>query len=211
MKKDLFEPELARHLGPVKAPDQLWDRVQGAASAGRSVRSGQTGWNPAWGWVSAVALVALAAGLTVWLNRDPNWGLTSEQIAVRALSRTPGQLQFRSADLSELRAWVKKDTGMDIPLPVRTASSVQMVGVYVNRKGTPTAEISYRVGDVNAALVVSKMPVQGEGRHQFIKDGSYHGANYLSWTMRGQMYTIASADARVGCLLCHSNVAPGRL
>jgi len=36
-------------------------------------------------------LVALAAGLTVWLNRD----LTSEQIAVRALSRTPDQLQFR--------------------------------------------------------------------------------------------------------------------
>src|SRR5438045_2187954 len=70
MKKDLFEPELARHLGPVKAPDQLWDRVQGAASAGRSVspvRTGPTGWNPAWGWVSAMALVALAAGLTVWL------------------------------------------------------------------------------------------------------------------------------------------------
>jgi hypothetical protein len=207
MKKDLFEPELARHLGPVKAPDQLWDRVQGAASAGRSVRTGQTGWNPAWAWVSAVALVALAAGLTVWLNRD----LTSEQIAVRALSRTPGQLQFRSADLSELRAWVKRDTGLDVPLPVRTASSVQMVGAYVSRKGTPTAEISYRVGGVDAALVVSKIPSQGDGRHAFVKGGSYHGANYLSWTMRGQMYTIASADARVGCLLCHSTGAPGRL
>jgi hypothetical protein len=207
MKKDLFEPELARHLGPVKAPDQLWDRVQGAASAGRPVRTGQTGWNPVWGWVSAVALVAVAAGLTVWLNRD----LTSEQIAVRALSRTPDQLQFRSADLSELRAWVKNDTGLDVPLPVRSASSVEMMGAYVSRNKTTTAEISYRVGGVDAALVVSKMPEQGEGRHQFVKDGSYHGANYLSWTMRGQMYTIASADARVGCLLCHSTGAPERL
>jgi len=34
MKKDLFEPELARHLGPVKAPDELWDRVHGAARPG---------------------------------------------------------------------------------------------------------------------------------------------------------------------------------
>jgi len=207
MKKDLFEPELARHLGPVKAPDQLWDRVQGAASAGRSVRTEQTGWNPAWAWVSAVALVALAAGLTVRLNRD----LSSEQIAVRALSRTADQLQFRSSDLSELRAWVKNGTGLDVPMPVRTASSVQMVGAYVSRKGIPTAEISYRVGGVDTTLVVSKIPVQGEGRHQFVKGGSYHGANYLSWTMRGQMYTIASADARVGCLLCHSTGAPERL
>jgi len=210
MKKDLFEPELARHLGPVKAPDQLWDRVQGAASAGRSVssvRTGQTGWNPAWGWVSAVALVALAAGLTVWLNRD----VSSEQIAVRALSRTPEQLQFRSADLSELRAWVKNDTGMDVPLPVRTASSVQMVGAYVSRKKTTTAEISYRVGGTDVALVVSKIPAQGDGRHAFVKGGSYHGANFQSWTMRGQMYTIASSDALVGCLLCHSTGAPGRL
>jgi len=210
MKKDLFEPELARHLGPVKAPDQLWDRVQGAASAGRSVspvRTRQTGWNPAWAWVSAVALVALAAGLTVWLNRE----LTHEQIAVRALSRTPEQLQFRSADLSELRAWVKNDTGMDVPLPVRTASSVQMVGAYVSRKKTTTAEISYRVGGTDVALVVSKIPAQGDGRHAFVKGGSYHGANFQSWTMRGQMYTIASADARVGCLLCHSAGAPGRL
>jgi len=207
MKKDLFEPELARHLGPVKAPDQLWDRVQGAASAGRSVRTAQTSWNPAWAWVSAVALVALAAGLTVWLNRD----LTSEQIAVRALSRTPDQLQFRSADLSELRAWVKNDTGMDVPLPVRTASSVQMVGAYVSRKKTTTAEISYRVGGADVALVVSKIPAQGDGRHAFVKGGSYHGANFQSWTMRGQMYTIASADARVGCLLCHSTGAPSRL
>jgi len=72
MKKDLFEPELARHLGPVKAPDELWDRVHGAAPAGRSVRTRQTGWNPAWAWVSAVALVALAAGLTVWAESRPH-------------------------------------------------------------------------------------------------------------------------------------------
>ena len=87
--------------------------------------------------------------------------------------------------------------------------SVQLIGAHVNRKGKPTAEISYRVGDVDATLVVSKIPMEGDGRHEFVKSGSYHGANFTSWTMRGQMYTIASADARVGCMLCHSTGAPG--
>jgi len=134
--------------------------------------------------------------------------LTQQEVSVRGLNRTPRQVQVRSADLSELRAWVKKDTGMDVPLPVRTASSVQMVGAYVSRKKTTTAEISYRVGGADVALVVSKIPAQGDGRHAFVKGGSYHGANFQSWTMRGQMYTIASADALAGCLLCHSTGAP---
>ena len=38
MKKDRHEPELSRHLGPVQAPDELWDRVHGA---GVLLRNGQ--------------------------------------------------------------------------------------------------------------------------------------------------------------------------
>ena len=30
MMKDWNEPELKRHLGPVQAPEELWDRVHGA-------------------------------------------------------------------------------------------------------------------------------------------------------------------------------------
>jgi len=167
-----------------------------------------------WQWAAAaLATVAVVAGTTAWLNRD----LSGEERAFRALSRTPEQLQFHSTDAVEVRAWVKNDTGMDIPMPAHTASSVQLVGVYVNRKGrTPTAEISYRVGGQDATLVVSKIPMEGDGRHQFVKSGSYHGSSVQSWTMRGQMYTIASVggpagtpgNARVGCLLCHSTGAP---
>jgi hypothetical protein len=83
-----------------------------------------------------------------------------------------------------------------------------MIGAHVNRARVPTAEISYRVGDADVSLVVSKTPMEGDGRHQFVKSGSYHGSSFQSWTMRGQMYTIASADAKVGCLLCHSTGAP---
>jgi anti-sigma factor RsiW len=159
-----------------------------------------------WQWAAAaLATVAIVAGITVWQNRD----ISGEERAVRALSRAPEQLQFHSTDAAELRAWVKSGAGLDVPMPAHTASSVQLVGAYVNRKGgTPTAEIAYRVGGVDATLVVSKIPMEGDGRHQFVKSGSYHGSNFTSWTMRGQMYTIASADARVGCLLCHSTGAP---
>ncbi|HEY2843147.1 MAG TPA: hypothetical protein VGJ09_05830 [Bryobacteraceae bacterium] len=209
MKKDRFEAELARHLGPVKAPDGLWDRVQGAAALATTVRARPAGWSPGIirtsMWVAAaLSMIAITAGVTVWLNHD----LSGEQRAVRALSRTPQQLQFHSGNLSDLRTWVKNGSGLDVPLPMRTAAAVQIVGATVSRKGVPTAEILYRVGDVDASLVVSKIPQEGDGRHAFVKAGTYHGASFLSWTMRGQMYTIAASDAKVGCLLCHSAGAP---
>ena len=200
-KKDWNEPELKRHLGPVQAPAELWDRVHDAPSVQLRPARGMT-----WQWATAaLATVAIVAGVTVWLNRD----ISGEERAVRALSRTPEQLQFHSTDAAELRAWVKTGTGLDVPMPPHTAASVQLVGAYVSRKGSvPTAEIAYRVGGQDATLVVSKIPMEGDGRHQFVKSGSYHGSSFQSWTMRGQMYTIASADARVGCLLCHSAGAP---
>jgi len=158
-----------------------------------------------WQWAAAaVATVAVVAGVTVWLNRS----LSSEELAVRALSRPPEQLEFRTEDLTELRSWVKSGTGFDVPLPSRTSPTVHMIGAHVNRGGVPTAEIAYRVGSVDARLVVSKAPPDGDGRHAFVKSGSYHGANFQSWTMRGQMYTIAATDARVGCMLCHNTGAP---
>ena len=200
MRKDQFEPELSRRLGPVKAPDELWDRVHGAHAAERQPGRGIT-----WQWAAAaVATVAVVAGITVWLNRE----LTGEELAVRALNRPPEQLEFRSENLTEVRAWVKSGTGLDIPMPARTSPTVHMVGALVNHSSVPTAEISYQVGNVDATLVVSKAPPNGDGRHAFVKSGSYHGANFQSWTMRGQMYTIASADTRAGCMLCHSTGAP---
>ena len=206
MQNDWHEPELSRHLGPVKAPDELWGRIHSAKVSARTAARQRGSWGTTWGWAAAaLAMVAVTAGITLWQNRE----MSGEERAVRALSRAPEQLQFRTADLVELRTWVKSGTGLDVPLPVRTASSVGIIGAYVNRGGsTPTAEISYRVGGVNATLVVSKIPLEGDGRHVFVKGGSYHGTSFQSWTMRGQMYTIASADARAGCILCHSTGAP---
>jgi hypothetical protein len=208
--KEQFEPELRRHLGPVKAPDALWDRVRSAEVS--SVHVGKSNVvkprGMAWQLAAAgVAVVLIAAGITVWLNR----ALTGEELAVRALNRPTEQLEFRTEDLTEVRAWVKSGTGLDVPLPAHTSPTVHMIGAHVNRAGVPAAEIAYRVGGVDATLVVTKAGPSGDGRHAFVKSGSFHGANFQSWTMRGQMYTIAAKDARQGCLLCHSTGAPGRL
>ena len=201
MRNDWNEPELSRHLGPVKAPDELWDRVHGT----QTVHQLRPSRGMTWQWAAAaLATVAVVAGITVWQNRE----LSGEERAVRALSRTPEQLEFRSENLTEIRTWVKTGTGLDVPMPGRTSPAVRMIGAHVNRAGVPTAEIAYRVGDADVSLVVSKIPLEGDGRHQFVKSGSYHGSSFQSWTMRGQMYTIASADAKVGCLLCHSTGAP---
>jgi len=210
MNRDLHEPELKRHLAPVKAPDELWDRVRSGKVSSREPRTAASTWRWA---VAAVAAIVVVAGVAVWLNRP----LSSEELAVRALNHGPEQMEFRSENLAELRTWVKTGTGLDIPLSGRTAPSVRLIGAHVVkasaiRKGSPAVEISYRVGDAGVALVISKAQPQGDGRHAFVKRGSSHGANFQSWTMRGQMYTIASvgasADARVGCMLCHSPGAP---
>jgi len=203
-KNDWNEPELKRHLGPVQAPEELWNRVQGAR-----VIASPPSWRLNWQWAAAaVASVALIAGVTVWANRS----ITSEERAVRALGRTPEQLQFRSDDLAEIRRWVKADSDLDIPLRGQPAPAVHLIGASLTRRGTnngtQAVEISYRVGDMDATLVISKATGDGDGRHAFVKSGSYHGTNFQSWTMRGEIFTIAAADARVGCMLCHSAGAP---
>jgi hypothetical protein len=103
---------------------------------------------------------------------------------------------------------VKAGSDLDIPLRGQPAPAVHLIGASLTRQGTPAVEISYRVGDMDATLVISKATGDGDGKHAFVKSGSYHGANFQSWTMRGEMFTIAAADARVGCMLCHSTGAP---
>ena len=206
MKNELHEPELSRHLGPVKAPNELWDRVRGAEA--HSFRSSGPKLRMRMAWAAAaLATVALVAGVNIWRNRS----LSSEERAVRALARTAEQLEFRSADLAEIRAWVKEGSGLEVPLRSLPAGNVQLIGASLTRHGAAAAEISYRVGGMVAALVISKANEGGDGKHAFVKSGSYHGANFQSWTMRGEMFTIAAADARAGCLLCHNGGAPARL
>ncbi|HYV62227.1 MAG TPA: hypothetical protein VE958_06110 [Bryobacteraceae bacterium] len=207
VKKDLHEPELSRHLGPVKAPDELWDRVQQGARTPERLPM------PMWGksWIFVAAAVAAVAGLAVGVNLTRNRNMSLEELAVAALVRSPDQLKFRSAEPASVRAWIKSGTGLDVPMPSQLSPAVQLVGATVVSSKVPTAEVAYRVGDMNVTLAISKADPAADSKHAFVRSGSYHGANFTTWSMRGQMYTVAAADTRVGCLLCHNGGAPSRL
>jgi hypothetical protein len=205
MKKDWNEPELSRHLGPVKAPDELWDRVHGSHAA---VRTRTPFLLKPWTWVAAAAAVA---GLALVVNIRANRTLSLEELAVAALGHSPSQLKFQSQEPVSVRAWIKSGTGLDVPMPPQLSPAVRLMGATVVSSKVPTAEVSYRVGDVNVTLAISKADPAADSKHTFVRSGSYHGANFTTWSMRGQMYTVAAADARVGCLLCHNGGAPSRL
>ena len=205
-EKDWHEPELSRHLGPVKAPDELLDRLHGS---GAGVRSRATFGTPKWVWVAAAAaaLVGLAVGVSLMRNRS----MSLEELAVAALGRSPDQLKFQSGEARAVRAWIKSGTGLDIPMPFQLSPTVRLVGATVVSSKVPTAEVSYRVGEMDVTLAVSKADPAANTKHTFVRSGTYHGANFVTWSMRGQMYTVAAADAKVGCLLCHNGGAPPRL
>ena len=66
------------------------------------------------------------------------------------------------------------------------------------------------MGEDQAALLVSKEEGgPSHRRHQFLGSKSLGGTKVVSWTMRGQMYTLAFAgphETRTACLLCHAGV-----
>jgi hypothetical protein len=121
------------------------------------------------------------------------------------LTTNQAKLTLRCADPGQIRAWVKANTGIDIPLAVKPPATVQLVSALSVKGDVPAAEVDYRVDGHDARLTVAKggLGQGGPAGHQF------HGgrSGQTSWTMRGQTYTLASADPaelRVACLLCHA-------
>jgi hypothetical protein len=208
MKKEWFEPELSRHIGPVKAPEELWDRVQNheVARTPRPARMWLTSMGYAWASAAALVVVALAVTWTLRVRSQEN--VSNEELAVRALLRGPDGLGLHSGQASEIRAWIKAGTGIDLPEQMRSSGMIQLYGASMIRKDAPTAEISYRVGDMDVALVVSKMSSGQDVRHSVLAIGADQGVKYQSWEMHGQRYTVAAANSAVACFLCHANGPP---
>jgi hypothetical protein len=209
MSKEWNEPELGRHLRPVKAPEELWDRVQNpkvarAPISSRPVRMGPV--QPAWFGAVAMVVIALAATWALRLRSEAN--LSNEQLAVRALLNGHAELGLQSEQPAEIRAWVKEHTGIDLPEQMRSSRAVRLYGARMIRKDVPTAEVSYRVGDMDVALVVSKMDSGKDVQHDVVVVGSDKDAKYQSWIMHGQRYTVAAADTKAACFLCHAAGPP---
>jgi hypothetical protein len=204
-----LEQALRKHLGRNPAPEDLWNRVQEARRGPHARRAALplgTRLAPA-----AAVLTIAVGGWVLWQQFSQPRSV--EALAVDALGRGPEHLQFRSDRAPEIRAWLRANAGLDVPLPPRHSPLIQIVGANVIENQGRIAEISYRVGDRNAALLVQKDPSgkRSYPRHAVRPSESFDEARVSSWSMRGQSYTLAWAapgEFRVACLLCHGDEPP---
>jgi len=114
------------------------------------------------------------------------------------------KIEFHSAKAAQVSAWVKANTGLDIPLPDQP-EGVQLVGARVLKGETTAVEVAYRVGGHDAKLLVSKVEsgLAVHSGHRFLGNP---GTRASSWIMKDQRYTLACAepgDLRAACTLCH--------
>lgn len=197
-----LERVLSKHLASVEAPQELWNRVRQPAPAPVHTHSMWTA------WAAAAATIAISlGGWASWRLYREN-PVSIETMAVSALDHKPADLELRTEDAATVRQWVKSNSGIDIPLPPRHSSWVKVIGASVSRYDNKVAEVSYQVGEYQAALLVTKDSTGAKTypSHEIRPSDPYQTARVSSWSMRGQSYTLASAapgEARVACLLCH--------
>lgn len=212
-----LEQELARQLAPVAAPDALWDRIHRPRRKRPGIALDWVFWPAA----AAMILLAFTGILRVrGMHRDAV-GITEHEAAL--LTSGFGQLDLRSDDFEETRAWVKSQANIDIDIPAGQPAAdrgaVRLLGARLVRlRGLPVAAIDYRVGDMVATLLVSGRSAGQSGeasasKHFFSRIESPAGVRIVSWNMRNQTYAIAFSGAGSSggaCLLCHANT-PGLL
>src|ERR1700728_396826 len=133
---DWLDLELAHELRPVKAPEELWRRVQ----IGRPPRAAQNRSRPSRLPVLVAIAVLIAAG-ALWTGRR---SVSLETLAARELGSS-AHLELRSSDAVEIGAWLRREAGLDVAIPV--SARVRLTGARVIReRGTPVGEVAYRVG-----------------------------------------------------------------
>jgi hypothetical protein len=172
-----LETELQSGLRRVSAPAELWDRVQSAQPVRVSA------WKkPHRALVWAVAAVALlfAAGMS--------------QVQSASNPRFDG---LRCQNPAELRAWVRANTGLDVPLRAASVPGLQLQ----NARGVANGvEIAYRTGNRDGALLVSRAYGAANVAHDRL------AGSVSTWVLDGQRYTLTSdspADLQLACKLCH--------
>jgi hypothetical protein len=159
--KQWIEQELERSLRRVSAPEELWDRIQSPKHARTRVRTRFM----AWATVPVLTFVALLG----------------------SHSRNNPAIQFHSNDPAEIRAWVKANAGLDVPLHAGNLAGADVVSAH-------TAQIAYIVAGRNLSLLVSDNPVSVR-----------RNGKSVSWTTGGQTYLLACAEPQdfKACVMCH--------
>ncbi len=206
---------LRTHLARQQAPEALWGQVRQRMARNQVRTSDAEAGLPLFrlGPVLAVAAALLVAvGGYFALHQTQ----TLETIATSALEYRPEQLDFQSSDAEAIRRWLIEETGVDVPLPPQHNDMVRLLGA--NAVPSPTvsgakiAEISYRVGDQGASLIVANDPSANPvyPMHQAAEVAD-RAARVTSWSLAGQNFAVAWTEQgamEAACLLCHQGSAP---
>ena len=182
-----LEFELTRELKPVGAPEGLWARVQ-VARRSQAKRSMSLRFS---------ASLAITAAFAVVLLSNLHRTASLDSIAARELA-SGGRLELQSSNPLEIGDWLRREAGVDVAIPQSTRARLEGARV-VRQGGVRIGEVSYRVGDESALLLVAQA-------------GSFagpvrHGGN--SWRQQQQVYALAFARAdrpQAACVLCHANL-----
>jgi hypothetical protein len=160
-EKNWMEQELEQSLRRVAAPQELWGRIQNPEQGRARSRTRLVAW----------AAVPALMFLTLWGSHP----------------KTNPALQFQSSDPGQIQAWVKANTGLDVPL-----HAGNLVGA--KRASAQAAEIAYQAGGHDLSLIVSGKAAPAR-----------HEASAISWTAGGQLYLLASAEPQYlkSCVVCH--------
>ncbi|HEY2017412.1 MAG TPA: hypothetical protein VGH38_28095 [Bryobacteraceae bacterium] len=192
-----LELELAEQLAPVAAPDDLWDRVEGAIGRPAAVAASVAIRRELPRWPIAAIVTLMVAAATLWLAAKgqepaPNLAQLAQE---ELLDRAP--LDLRSSDPGEIGAWMRQHAGVSVSLP--TTGKAHLSGVRLIRKGgTRIAAVEYAVGSDAATLLVARVGSAPSAPH-----------GLSSWSSGGQCYALACSNRErpeTACLLCHASL-----
>jgi hypothetical protein len=173
-----IESELSQKLNRVKAPEELWNRINENQHRQECLcyADRQATNKLVWTLVAAILIVVLA------------WGFRPRRDFV-----------LRSDNAGEIREWLRANAAFDLPW-LNNAAPLRLTGARLMRGDL---EVACRVGDHAAKLLVAKG--KSSVRHG---SRPTTGQSTISWGMSNRVYTLACAtpeDLRIACLLCHSS------
>jgi len=189
-----LDAELQHGLRQAPAPAELWDRIQAARNAPPRPRRAHRSLV----WATAAAVLVATVGLALLQLRRQS-SASEEAFATQILNAGFGRVAFQCQNPAKLRAWVRANAGIDLPLRPGASPSIQLVGAQMVEDARGV-EVAYRAGNRDAVLLVTRADGAANGPH----DRSVGSVS--SWVMDGQRYTLACndpADLQLACKLCH--------
>jgi hypothetical protein len=187
-----LEPVLRDGLKRVSTPPELWyrvvlPRVDDAAPQPRT----------RFVWMLAVASAMTASILAiVWGYKPVHAGTMNAN----------GRAEFKSSQISDVRSWIRKRTGVDLPLVINANAGISVKSASISEDGR--IEVRYRAGDQDAVLLVTAS-LESRPEHRHVSQPALEQAATVSWSMGQRVYTLAVERAgglRAACVACHAEL-----